>query len=105
MKSLILIAAVFAGSYASAVTCADYRGNTASLTFYNNGMSISSAYYGDSGFLRANGKSGSSYYFRGGYNTTAIVNKSIVNGGGGTMYYINNSRRSDGGFRIRFYCN
>ncbi len=106
MKAIILAVTVFAGSMASALTCQDGWGNKARISINARGMTISSARYGSSGFLSANGQSDSSYYYRNGQGALAIVNKSILAGGQGRVVYsVERMSRGDSEISAVFYCN
>ncbi len=106
MKAIILAAAVLVGSMASARTCQDGWGNQANISINARGIMISSARYGSSGFLSANGESATSFYYRNALGGLAIVSKAILAGGRGRVAYsVERMSRGDSPVNVIFYCN
>ena len=106
MKAIILVTAVFVSSMASAMTCQDGWGNSATVNLSQSGVSINSARYGSTGYLAANGESGTSFYFRSQPNKLAIVNKTIFAGQPGKIRYSESRMtKGDQAVDVTFYCN
>ena len=85
---LFLLAIVGLSSSAFAANCVTPFGGRATVNASGNKLYIQFArgIY-ENAVLTANGASSSSYYFRGGMDGLAIVNKAVLHGGSGKVYY------------------
>lgn len=101
MKTLVVLLAMLGGFSAQAQTLNCKTPFGKSVNFMINSYGISDG----SGWVRANGESASSYYFRNGFGTTVIVNKSILNGAAGRIVWMVEKSGDEAGSRKTFLCN
>lgn len=100
MKTILVLAAMFAATVAQAqtFTCKTAGGKTANFTINSRGIS-----YGN-GWVKPNGQSSTSLYFRNGFGTTVIVNKSVLQNRPGKIVWMVD-RDDERDTRKVFYCN
>lgn len=101
MKTIFVTLAMILGAVsaeAATVNCKTPGGRSASFTITSNAISNGQRW------IRANGQSATSFYYRDGFGTTVIVNKSVLQGNPGRIVWMV-ERNDEPDTRKVFYCN